>query len=257
MKGICNQKNTSILLASLGAAGTITTAILAAKATPKAVLLVHEDSRAKHGDPNAFTKKEAIKSCWKCYIPTVLVGASTIACIFGSTVASKQNQASLASAYGLLNESYNRYREAAKEVYGEDANEKICARVAKDADISAYGYYIYSKDLDKNEDEILCYDMIGQRYFKSTLAAVLNAEYHLNRNLSLRGDASVNEFFEFLGIDGIENGDVIGWNMSELMDGGICWLDFENTKAHPADGMECCVVSVAFNPTWGYLDYEG
>ena len=72
--------------------------------------------------------------------------------------------------------------------------------------------------------------------------------YHINRNLQLRGYTSINEFYEFLGLDGIEHGDEIAWDMSELMEGGIMWLDFENHRTKLEDGLECCIISAVWEP---------
>lgn len=119
--------------------------------------------------------------------------------------------------------------------------------------ISADGLSIYSSDLDPSE-KILCYDSYSKRYFESTMAAVLNAVYHINRNLQLRGDATINEFYEFLGIDGIEFGDEIIWDMNDLMEGGIMWLDFENHRAVMDDGLECCIISAVWCP--GKFEFE-
>ena len=80
------------------------------------------------------------------------------------------------------------------------------------------------------------------------MAAVLNAEYHINRNLQLRGYCTINEFYEFLGIDGIDYGDEIAWSLDSLMEGGIMWLDFENHNAVMDDGLECCIVSAIWCP---------
>ena len=41
------------------------------------------------------------------------------------------------SAYVMLNESYKQYRSPAKTVYGEDADDKIHAEMAKDAMVSS------------------------------------------------------------------------------------------------------------------------
>jgi len=64
----------------------------------------------------------------------------------------------------------------------------------------------------------------------------------------LRGDTTVNEFYEFLGIDDIDCGDKIGWSIEELMDGGIMWLDFDNSCCLMEDGMVCCVISALWGP---------
>ena len=78
-------------------------------------------------------------------IISVLLGVSTIACIFGANALNQKKQASLMSAYAMLNESYKQYRKAAKTVYGEDADDKIHAEMAKDAMVSTYdwGYQVY------------------------------------------------------------------------------------------------------------------
>jgi hypothetical protein len=230
--------------------------VLAVKATPKACQLLENEryERAYKADNDSqyyqdLMPLEVIQLTWKCYIPAALVGLSTIACIFGANVLSKRNQTSLVSAYALLNQSYQQYRNAAKAVYGEDADSKIKAQMAKDTYISdGWGYSVYSPDLDSESEKILCYDLFSQRYFTSTMAAVLNAQYHVNRNLQLRGEVSINEFYEFLGIDKIENGNNIGWSINELIEGGIMWLDFDNKHTVMDDGLECCVISAFWNP---------
>lgn len=243
------KRSSPTILTCVSAIGVVATTVMAVKVTPKAVDLIRADSRQNHdGDPYAYTKLEAVQSCWQCYIPAALVGLSTITCIVGINALNKRNQASLTSAYALLSESYQRYRKAANTVYGEDADSKIKAQMAKDTYVSADGYSVYYSDLDPESEKILCYDLYSQRYFTATMAAVLNAQYHVNRNLCLRGDTTINEFYEFLGVDPIDHGDEIGWSIEELMEGGIMWLDFENSQSVLDDGMECCVISTLWDP---------
>lgn len=233
------------ILTCMGAIGVVVTAVMTVKATPKAIkrLEMAEDDKGEK-----LTNLEVIFVAGPAFIPATVVGLSTISCILGANVLSKRNQASLVSAYALLNQSYQQYRNAAKAVYGEDANSKIQAQMAKDTYVSADGYSVYSADMDPESERILCYDLYSKRYFTSTMAAVLNAQYHVNRNLCLRGDTTVNEFYEFLGIDEIDCGDEIGWSIEELMEGGIMWLDFDNSQAVMDDGLACCVISALWDP---------
>lgn len=242
------KRHSPTILSFLGAAGVIGTAVMAVKATPKAIRLL-DDEKSKYDidEPITFSKKEAIQITWKCYIPTALVGISAISCIFGANVLNKRDQATLMSIYAVLNESYKKYRNSANNIFGEDADKKIKVQMAKDAYIHADGLMLYSLDEDP-ADKILCYELFSERYFRTTMAAVLNAEYHINRNMCLRGYSSVNEFYEFLGIDPIENGDEIGWSMEELETGGIMWLDWENEYVKMEDGMECCIISSLWGP---------
>ena len=234
------KRATPTILAVIGSGGVVATTILAVKATPKAMKL----KAAEESDD----KLEIVKVCWKCYIPTAIVGASTIACIIGSNVLNHHQRAGLISAYAMLTQSYREYREAAKSVYGDDADKKIIAQTAKEVMVTSDGNSLYFPELDKNSEEVLFYDEYSKRYFTSSMASVINAEYHINRNLALRGCVSVNEFYEFLGIDQIKGGDDIGWQIDELMCDGLMWLDFEHCPTKLEDSMECFIVSFMCDP---------
>ena len=245
------RRSSPTILTCVSAVGVVATAVMAVRATPKAIILLEE---AKDDKGEDLTKLEIVRTAGPVYIPAALIGLSTIACIIGIKVLSKRNQASLASAYALLSESYQRYRKAANTIYGDDADSKIVAQMAKEVYVHADGYSVYSPDLDADSEKILCYDLLSKRYFTTTMAAVINAQYHVNRNLCLRGYSSLNEFYEFLGIEKIEHGDDIGWSMNELMEGGIMWLDFDNCYTKMDDGMECCVISSLSDPNRFYCD---
>lgn len=245
-----SKQGTSTLLSVIGAVGVIGTAVLAAKATPKAVELIKEDIWYNHdGDPITYAKKEAVKACWKVYIPAAGAAIGTLICIFGASALNRKQQATITSSYALLSETYRRYKQAAKDMYGEDADEKIEAQMADEQYISAGGYSLYDPDRDDASEKVLFYDSYSKRYFQSTVPAVLNAIYHLNRNLTLRGNASVNEFYGFLGIDPVDESENAVWDMEELVTGGIMWLDFDNHYTTMDDGMECCIISAAIDPT--------
>jgi hypothetical protein len=248
MKGYLKRSSPAILTC-LGAIGVVTTSVLAVKATPKAVDIIRAREGIDHeGNYYGPTKLEVIQSCWKCYIPAALVGLSTIACIFGANVLNKRNQASLASAYALLSESYQQYRNAAKTVYGEDADEKIKIEAAKNVYVSAAGCHIY--DLESESEEILFYDTFCQRYFTSTMSSVLNAQYHVNRNFALRGWSNLNELYDFLGLEKYRGGDLIGWSYDEMLESGLApWIEFENRLVKMDDGLECYIISTLFEPT--------
>lgn len=233
------------ILTYVAAIGVVATSVMAVKATPKAMMLLEHATDEKGEE---LTKLEVVRVVGPVYIPALAIGVSTISCIFGANVLNKRNQASLVSAYALLNQSYQQYRNAAKAVYGDDADSKIKAQIAKDTYISADGYSVYSSDLDSESEKILCYDLFSQRYFTSTMAAVLNAQYHINRNLNLHGYASINEFYDFLGIDKIDHGDDIGWSYDQCVEEGILWLDFDNRHTVMDDGLECCVISALWDP---------
>lgn len=233
------------ILTCMAAVGVIGTAVLAIRGTIKAQELVQAATDEKGEE---LAKLEVVKAAAPAYIPTALASISTISCVVGANTLNKRQQATMASAYAMLSQTYQRYRNAASTVYGEDADSKIQAEMAKDVYISADGISILSSELEEKSEKILFYDTNSQRYFTSSVPAVLNAMYHLNRNIVLRGDATVNEFFEFLGLDGIAGGNDLGWESDLMLEVGYLWLDFENTYTKMEDGMECCVISSCIEP---------
>lgn len=261
--GNCLKKASPTILTCIGSIGVVTTAVLAVKATPKANALVEADSRKNHdGDPHAATNVEIVKACWKCYIPAAVTGAATIMCIFGANTLNKKQQASLASAYALINRSYSDYKKTLKELYGEEAHQKIMESLAVEKSnmpaITATGGISNSclEFEDANEEQRLFYDSLSQRYFQATISQVLQAEYHLNRNMVLGAFATLNMFYDFLGLSHIPEGDTLGWMLSS----DLYWIDFDNSKAMVDDGLSgevpCYVIDAVFGPqpesAWDY-----
>ena len=253
MKGLTRKmklwlrKSSPTILSFLAAGGVVGTTVLAVKATPKAVKKLKEKNLDKQAMPRSRKAVETVLTCWPCYIPTCASGLATIVCIFGANTLSKKNQAALLSAYAMLDQSYKSYRHAAKEVYGEDADDKIRAVAAKEMIVDANGYRVYAPELD-NSDKVLFYDVYSNRYFTSTLAAVINAQYHLNRNFALGKDCSVNDFYEFLGLEKATDGDDVGWPSTQMFEDGIMWIDFDNCLTKLDDGMECYVITSMYEP---------
>lgn len=235
-------RSSPTILTVVASVGVIVTTITAVRATPKAIKLLKEAELEKGEN---LTKVEIIRVAGPSYIPSALLGISTIVCIFGANALNQKKQASLMSAYAMLNESYKQYRKSAKIVYGEDADDKIHAEMAKDAMVSTYdyGYQVYNMDMDSESERLLFYDLASKKYFRTTMAAVLNAQYHANRNLAIRGDCSLNEYLSFLGVEGIDGGDDIGWDITYMVEEMDCyWLDFDNYKSTSEDGLECIII---------------
>lgn len=237
------RRSSPVILTCLSVVGVAGTAVMAVRATPKALCLIKAKKDEMEADK--LTPIELVQTTWSCYIPSALIGIGAVACIIGIGVMDRRNQASLMSAYAMLNESYKQYRKSAKTVYGGDADDKIHAEMAKDAMVSSYdwGYQVYNMDMDSESERLLFYDLASKKYFRTTMAAVLNAQYHVNRNLSIRGDCSLNEYLSFLGVEGIDGGDDLGWDITYMVEEMDCyWLDFDNYKSTLEDGLECIII---------------
>lgn len=123
------KKNGATILTCLGAAGVIATAVTAVKATPKAMFLLNE-ARKEKGEP--LTKLEVVKVAGPLYIPSILIGVSSIACIVGSNVLNKQKQAALVSAYTMLDQSYKEYKNKVIELYGDETDKAVEEELVKE-----------------------------------------------------------------------------------------------------------------------------
>ena len=258
--GLYIKKYSPVALSCIASVGVVVTAVVAVKSTPKAVVKIHADSRKNHdGDPYAYTKQEAVASAWKCYIPAVAIGASTIACIMGANALNRRQQAALTSAYALVQNSYKEYKDKLKELYGEETHnaivDSIMSEKCKDISISTPGFFTNSSlDFGEGmEPEVIrtFYDSFSQRYFETTIEKVIQAEYHLNRNFMFAGTIPLNDFYEFLGLEKTELGDAVGWSS---VNGDIYWIDFNHRRVTLEDGMEIYIIDMVFEPTADWME---
>lgn len=234
------------ILSCIASAGVIATTVTAVKVTPKAVVQIRADSRTNHdGDPYGYTKLEAIKSAWKFYIPSTLIGVSTIACILGANALNRQQQAALTSAYMLLENSYREYRNKVKELYGEESDISVQKHIVEDKYIETFN--------SKPEDELLFYEHNYGEFFNRTRGEVLSAEYRFNQKFASRGYATLNDFYELLDLPKTTIGSTLGWIFDDQCH--ICpWIDFKHELLELEDGMECYIIDIATPPSIDYLD---
>lgn len=248
------KRHGSTILTCVGGAGVVATTVLAVKATPKALQKIDE---AKEEKGEELTRFETIKTAGPVYIPTIATGAATIACIFGANVMNKRRQATLASAYMLLDQSFKEYKNKLIELHGVETHQEIVDAIAieKAENISVTGaYFATSCDLTADEacgDPVLFYEEHSNRYFEATIEQVINAEYHLNRNYILRGYSYLNELYEFLGLEETDYGSVLGWTPT---DEGEYWIEFNHRKVALDDGLECYILEMPFEPTYDFLE---
>lgn len=239
------KRNSSTILTCVGGVGVVATVALAIKETPKALTLLEQAEEEKGEE---LTVLETIKVAGPVYIPTVLAGTATIACIVGANVLNKRQQASMVSAYALLDRTYKDYKKKAIELYGEEANSKIVEEIAKDD--------YAEEDIVVEDNKQLFYDMFSRRYFESTMENVIHAEYEINKRLAVDSCVCLNEFYDLLGIPEIDGGDEVGWNVFKLVEETwFSWLDFNHEKVIMDDGLECIIITICYEPDMDFTDY--
>lgn len=232
------MKRTSTILTILGAAGTIATAVLAVKETPKVLNSLEEAQREKGED---LTKKEIVKTAAPYYIPAAIACAATLSCIFGANVVNKRTQASLMSAYALLDRLHKEYQNKIK-VISEEVDIKAKQEIAKDR---------YDEDTRIHNGEQVFFDFYSLRYFDSTMEKVRKAEEEVNRLLKERKYVFLNEFYDMLDIPRLDDGGLT-WSIYD----GYSEVGFNYDVAMIDDGDEgdvkCCIISFDNEPAIGY-----
>lgn len=209
------KQHGAIILTSLEIAGIAASMVVSARSAVKASKRLEERKAAKR---EPLTKMEVAKIAIPTYAPAVALGVTTAGVAVGSALLNKRTQAGLASAYALLDQGYKEYKKKVEELYGEDATKKVMTEIAKE------------KATDENRPSELdpkvqrYYDDYSGRYFYSTRECILEAQIFANKTLNDFGYLSLNEFYDFLGIEGVDGGDEIGWSITELFD--CCWTSW-------------------------------
>lgn len=239
--GLFIRRNQSTILTCISIGGVIATGVLAAKETPKALERL---DKAKNEKGAELTAVEKIVNATPAYIPALVVGVSTITCIASTSVLSKKSQASLTSAYALLNEYHKEYRNKLIEIHGKEADEEIRNAIARSR------HDFHQIGLDVPDDKVIFYDEISGESITCYEREIMDAEYHLNRNFVMRGYAALNEFYEFLGLPQTDFGDALGWSCTY----GYSWIDFEHRLINRDDGgTPIYSIDMIFPPDADYL----
>lgn len=239
------QKNSSTILTCIGAAGTIATAVLTGKATVKAVRIA---DGMQYFDPEIgyaleAPKKAIVKAVWKEYIPAAGVGIATIACIFGANALNKHQQATILSAYAMLDQTYKEYRNKVKETLGEESSKKVDDYIADEK--------CKATPLVPKEDQFMFYETFYGQPFTRTMDEVKDAEYRLNQKFAMEGEVTINDFYEFLGLTPILTGDFIGWKQEDSFDDyNYQWIEFEHIPKINGE-TEYYLINIPWAPSYG------
>lgn len=243
-------KHSPEILTGLGIGGMITTTVLAVKATPKALTLIKEKQEELYPDSTQkLTAVETVKATWKCYIPAVVTGVTSVACLIGASSVNARRNAALATAYNLSATALAEYKEKTLETVGEKKEQLIRDKVAEER---------IKKEPVNNSAIIVsgsgttrCFDTITKRRFTSDIEQIKRIVNELNRRM-INGDdyISLNEFYYELGLtDGCDVGDELGWNVTR----GLIEIDF--SAQLDTDGVPCIVLDYAVAPKRGYNSY--
>jgi uncharacterized protein DUF6353 len=206
--GQFTKQNSPTILSAIAVGGVIATAVLAVRATPKAVKRIQE-----LGDDGELEvkKTEAVKATWTLYIPAGLSGMATIACIIGANQIGIRRNAALLAAYTLVDSTFREYKDKVVEQIGKEKEARVGDAIMEDR---------ISKDPNAKEVIIiagkdqLCYESLTGRYFRGDIEDIRRAENEINRKI-VTSDmyASQNDFYDEIGLPHVGIGDELGWSI--------------------------------------------
>lgn len=207
--------NSPAILTAIGVAGTITTAILAGRASYSAALIVEEAMIPfGRGDAAEPTKREKLELVYKEFIPAAVVGTVTILAIIGANHVSSKRAAALAAAFKISEQMADEYRQKTVERLGRKAEDEMRADLAHDRMRRelANPLVIETGGLHPFFDEF------SGRFFESSMQKVQDAVNQINHQINDAGYAGLDEFYDLLGLGKSEFSTEFGWNADELLD---------------------------------------
>lgn len=232
------EKHAPTILTIFGSLGVIGTSFLVAKETPKAVKIISQQN-----DKTQENKLHTALKIAKVYSPAIISGMSTICCICSANILNKRKQVSLASAYTLLSNAYAEYQEEIKSLLGTKMDSDVKKQIVKG--------HIRRKKEPNDSDLQIFYDEFSGTEFESTLENVISAQHELNARLQKFGSVSINEYYELLGVQELECGDILGWSENS----GCSKIEFNNPKYIMDDGLEIYIIKWTVNPVLNFNEF--
>lgn len=235
--------NSPTILTAVAVAGVATTAIMAVKATPKAIRILEV---AQTNNPVLLTPQEKLRLIAPCYIPSSMVGIATMACIIGANSVHTKRQAALISAYTLTENAFKEYQAKTTEALGKGKEQKVRDDIAQDRVDKIHTPT--SEVIITGNGDVLFMDSLSSQFFESTYEKVKRAENELNYKLTHEMYASVNDFYEILGIPHNDLGEELGWKSDELLTIDISATVTKDKKA-------CLVINYSVKPIRNYYKF--
>lgn len=258
--GMTLQKNSPYILTGLGCAGVVSTAVMTGKAAVKAHDKIQQytlETIGKDLAKNTVNRiidenhsdlslidlkmpfKEKVKLTWKYFIPPTIMGATSVACIIGAQTVNTRRHAAIASLYSLTESTLKDYQQKVVELVGEKKEQIIRDDISQKR--------IDENPVSKNEviitgkGEMLCYDTLSGRYFKSDIETLRRIQNDFNHEMMSSMWVSLNDLYFAMGLSTVKIGDELGWTVDEL-------LDFRFSSKLTDNGEPCLVLNYNATP---------
>lgn len=235
-------KNSPAILTGLGCAGVLTTAFFTGHATLKAYELIKEE---EYDRKEELPTSDIIKLTWKVFIPPVLMGGASIACILGANSINTQRNAALAALYSLSETAFREYKEKVVEQIGSQKELRVRDAVAKDrVDKNPVGDRTV---IITGNGDVLCYDTLSDRYFRSSCEKIRQQVLDLGYRLRSEMWLDLNEFYDAVGLGPTKLGYQMGFDLDRTRNGNI---EVEYSSCLTPSGEPCLSIEATVYPKY-------
>lgn len=229
--------HTPELLMAVGTGAFVGTVVMAVKASPTIEGEFKEArsvAKFKYADKPRQIAYISAKMAPIC-APTLLMGAASLACFFGAHKIQVKRQIALASAYSMASQTLNSYQEKVIEKFGDEEHKSIIDRILEDEEpLKDVGD---DPDVYEGTGDVLVYDRVTGRYFKSTPEKIREAEGLVAKRMVDEMVVPLNYFYEELGLDDVSFiGEAIGWDVER------CKLDIQFRSSLDECNRPCLVI---------------
>lgn len=237
--------NSPMILTGMAVAGVVTVAVLAAKASPRAVQDI-QHAESERTEPLSTTEK--VQLTYHYFIPAAVAGSLTIGAIIMAQSINSRRQAAFISAYTIAETRYREYQKKVAETLGDQKEQQIhddvSAKIARDNPLGDREVYVTGKG------HIQTYDPMSDRYFTADFPTLQQAEIDTNYQILSEGYASLNDFYSRCGLSSIPLGEEVGWTSDKKLELRI------TTMQNQEDNSPCFAIAFYTDPVRNYYRFN-
>lgn len=246
------SKNKPTILTVAGVACATGAVVLTVKATTNALQILEDEVVKNDMDgtevghnitdlPHMFSMKDKIRLTWKCYIPPISMLTASNAFVIGANSENNKRNAALSAAYNLSRATLHEYKNKVIENIGEQKEKAIREQMDKDKveHIDSSNTHVYITE----KGNTLCLDVLSKRIFTCDIDRINRAVNDLNARMLVEDYISLNDFYYEIGLDPINLGKNLGWNMGR---DGFIKIDYSAQITE--DNKPCIVLNYLVEP---------
>ena len=257
------KKHSPEILVIAGVIGTVTSAVMACKATLKVNDVIDETKETiedihyctgkglKTADGEEYTQEIAnkeltivyVQTGWKfakLYGPAVLLGVASIGCMVGSNKILRKRNIALGAAFTAMDKSFKEYRGRVIEKFGKDLDRELRfntkAKQIEETVVDENGKESTVTKTVEIVDPNVTHSIYSVVFCEGNTGWTKNAELnkvfllqqqnYANDKLRLNGVLTLNEVYDMIGAPRTAYGQLAGWVYTEDSSVGDNFVDF-------------------------------